>query len=229
MSVADSLTDGLWRLDLGAVNAYLVDDGTVTLVDAGTPRAGDDIRQGLDEAGYTPEAVDRVLLTHYDVDHVGAFGSLALDVPVYAMEPDASMLTGERTPPLTNHKGLLQRVTGPFLSAPAGTVERLSDGATVGEFTAIHTPGHTPGHVAYHHPPTATVFVGDLLRGADGGLGMLPWVVAYDNGDVRESIQRLADRGLDFDIACPGHGGPVLSDGATALTELASQERSTGT
>ena len=42
----------VWAFDLGMVNAYLVDDGTVTLIDAGTPGAADDLerREGTDAA-----------------------------------------------------------------------------------------------------------------------------------------------------------------------------------
>ena len=46
------VADRLYRLDLGMVNAYLVDAGETTLVDAGTPNAADDLRGELDEAGY---------------------------------------------------------------------------------------------------------------------------------------------------------------------------------
>ena len=53
MTVATALDDDqqLWRFDLGSVNAYLVDDGEVTLVDAGTPRSVGTLRSGLATAG----------------------------------------------------------------------------------------------------------------------------------------------------------------------------------
>jgi glyoxylase-like metal-dependent hydrolase (beta-lactamase superfamily II) len=46
------------------------------------------------------------LLTHYDLDHVGALAALeaALDAPVYAGAFDGWVLTGQESPPLTNHK-----------------------------------------------------------------------------------------------------------------------------
>jgi glyoxylase-like metal-dependent hydrolase (beta-lactamase superfamily II) len=42
----------------------------VTLVDAGWPGDEATVRAGLDAAGVAPADVDRVLLTHYDADHV---------------------------------------------------------------------------------------------------------------------------------------------------------------
>lgn len=70
--MTDELLPGkVYRLDLGRVNAYLVDDGETTLIDAGTPNAVDDLRAELDEAGYDDDDIDRVLITHFDLDHVG--------------------------------------------------------------------------------------------------------------------------------------------------------------
>lgn len=142
--MATNIADGIWWFDLGTVNAYLVDDGAVTLVDAGTPGRADDLRDGLDEAGYDPGAVDRVLITHFDVDHVGGLASLGLDAPIHAMEPDASQLDGSLSAPLTNKKGLFQRLAGFVLTLPDAPVRRLDDGERTGGFRAYHTPGHTP-------------------------------------------------------------------------------------
>ena len=105
------VADRLYRLDLGMVNAYLVDTGETTLVDAGTPNAVEDLRGELDEAGYHARDIDRVLITHFDLDHVGTLAHMTFDCPIYAMEPDASYLDGTRKPPLSNHKGVLQRLT----------------------------------------------------------------------------------------------------------------------
>jgi len=44
--------------------------------------------------------------------------------------------------------------------------------ATVGGFTAYHTPGHTAGHVAYHHPELGVALLGDLCTPREyGGCG----------------------------------------------------------
>lgn len=223
MTGATSLDDdeALWRLDLGSVNAYLVDDGDVTLVDAGTPRSVDDIRDGLSTAGYTVADVDRVLVTHFDLDHVGGLAGLDLDCPLYAMEPDASFLDGSRKPPLRNGKGLFQRVAGAFLTLPEGPVFRLDDEESIGGFVAHHTPGHTPGHTAFHHPELGVALVGDLVRENGGELGTLPWPMAYDKGRNRESVHRLAARELNFDVLGMGHGRPLPADGAEVLARLA--------
>ena len=220
--MARALDDGaVWAFDLGAVNAYLVDDGTVTLVDAGTPGSADDLRAELADAGYDAAAVDRVLLTHFDLDHVGGLAPLAVDAPVYAAEPDASLLEGTERPPLSKLKGLFQRAVDPFLTRPDVDVDRVADGDTVGEFRAYHTPGHTPGHVAYHHADLGVALLGDLVQGDDGRLDTSPWFFAYDADRNDRSVRALADRGLSFDVACVGHGDPLADDGDAALSALA--------
>lgn len=215
----------VWEFDLGMVNAYLIDDGSVTLVDTGTPGAAEDLEEEISEAGYGLSEVDRVLVTHFDYDHVGGLAPLDLDdgVPVYAAEPDASFLDGSHKPPLGNKKGLFQRALGPFLTLPETRIERVGDEEAVGGFTAYHTPGHTPGHTAFHHPELGLALLGDLVTGNDGALGTLPWMLAYDSRTNRHSVRALADRDISFEMACMGHGDPVVEDGDEALASLAAE------
>lgn len=215
------LPDTVYRLDLGMVNAYLVDDGETTLIDAGTPNAVDDLRGELDEAGYDERDVDRVLITHFDLDHVGTLAHLDVDGPIYAMEPDASFIDGSRKPPLSNHKGVLQRLIDFWLTRPSKPVQRLDDGASVGGFDAYHMPGHTPGHTVYLHDEARVAFLGDLVAEEDGALSTAPWILTYSTSENEASIRALAGRGLPFEIAAMGHGKPITEHGAEALDDLA--------
>ncbi len=54
-------------------NVLLLDDGRQkTLIDAGGGRG--DLPAGLSAAGIAPEAIDRILITHGDGDHIGGLG-----------------------------------------------------------------------------------------------------------------------------------------------------------
>jgi len=217
------VADRLYRLDLGMVNAYLVDTGETTLVDAGTPNAVEDLRGELDEAGYHARDIDRVLITHFDLDHVGTLAHMTFDCPIYAMEPDASYLDGTRKPPLSNHKGVLQRLTDFWLTRPSTPVQRLEDGDSVAGFDAHHAPGHTPGHTVYLHETLGVAFLGDLVAEEDGSLTTAPWILTYSASENADSIRALVDSGFSFTIAAMGHGTPITENGTDALLKLARQ------
>ena len=221
--MATEIADGVWRFDCRGVNAYLVFDDVPTLVDAGTPWDEAAIRRGLDEAGIGVSEVGRVLLTHYDLDHVGTLASLApeLDAPVRAYGFDAQLLRGARSPPIRNHKGLIQRLGGLVTDSADLDVVGVRDGEAVGSFTAYHTPGHTPGHVAYVSEDLGVALLGDLVSASDGGLEPSGWLISYDTGEVATSVRGLAERAPPFEVACIGHGDPITSGGSDALAALA--------
>ncbi len=211
----------VWRLRLRGVNAYLVDCDVLTLVDAGTPWDVDRIRERVEQAGFEIDDVERVLLTHFDVDHVGALAALDLDATVYVADPDARYLTGTAQPPLGNHKGAIQRLADVFLTRPDLDVEVVADGDEIGPFVAYRTPGHTPGHTAYVHGEYGVAFVGDLVRELDGDLVESGWFMSYDTDDNEASIRHLADHTVDVDVIAVGHGDPIRENGGDALRRLA--------
>lgn len=166
------------------------------LVDPG----GDEDRllAAAQQAGVT---LTRLLLTHGHVDHVAAARVLAdrLGIPVEGpQEEDRFWL--EKLPEQAAMFG--------FPATTAFLPDRwLHDGDTVevGRLTlhVIHCPGHTPGHVVFHHVPSQTAFVGDVLfRGAIGRTD-------FPRGDhaalIRAIRTRLFPLGDDVTFI-PGHG-----------------------
>ncbi|EMA58331.1 MBL fold metallo-hydrolase [Halorubrum kocurii] len=220
--MATELADGVWRFELRGVSAYLVDDDVPTLVDAGTPWDEASIREGFADAGVDVADVGRVLLTHYDLDHVGTLAALTpeLDATIYTGAFDAAILRGERSPPWRNHKGALQRLGGLFTTLPDLEINAVADGERLGSFTAYHTPGHTPGHVAYVSEDLRVALLGDLVSESDGELAPSEWLISYDTDCVLDSIRDLAERAPPFEVACVGHGEPIASGGGAALEAL---------
>jgi len=223
---ATRLPDGIRRIDCRTMdkpNAYVVDDGATTLVDAGWPGDEETVRAGLRDAGLAPSDIDRVLLTHYDADHVGTLSRLtpALDAPVYVHRLDAPYVAGERLPPWTGRHVIepLHRLYYRRLTLPDLPVRPIADGEPIGGFRAYHTPGHTPGHVAYVHEGLSAAFLGDLVYGLGDGLRSTGWLTSYDAGQVEQSVRTLAERTGGFEYACPGHG-PVIVDGHGALSAV---------
>jgi glyoxylase-like metal-dependent hydrolase (beta-lactamase superfamily II) len=224
--MTNQLRDGLWHVDCRTrdqPNAYVVDDGALTLVDAGWPGDAATVRKGVRDAGYELADVDRVLLTHYDADHVGSLARLTpeLDAPVHVHRVEAPYVAGERLPPWTARSGFewLHRLYYRRLTLPDLPVRSVEDGDAVGGFQVYHTPGHTPGHVTYVHETHSAGFLGDLAYAIGDSLRASGRIWSYDHGQVVESVRSLRDSTGDFQHVCPGHG-PVLGDGHARLSEL---------
>lgn len=233
------LRDGLWLLELGwytplRSNAYLIDGGIdpetgeqsagdVTLIDTGYRYNRRSLVGELEAAGYAPGAVDRVLLTHYDLDHTGGLDRVSFDCPVYLGQQEIELVEGEWEPPLAHHKGLFHRAARRLFPIPTKIdLQSVSDTEQIGRFTAYHTPGHNPGHTVYIHD-SGVAFLGDLVWETDGALTTPFWGDSYDMRRLRESVKDLSRRCPPFDIACMGHGTPFLDDGYDRLKTLAEQ------
>ena len=220
------LPDGLWHVDCQTrdkPNVYIVNDGETTLIDAGWPGDEATVRDTLHDASLEPADVDRVLLTHYDADHVGTLSKLTpeLDAPVYIHQLETPYITGDRLPPWTARHGLeaLHRLYYRRLTLPKLPIQSIGDGDTIGGFQAYHTPGHTPGHVVYVHEDSSTAFLGDLAVGIGDRLHSSNWITSYNTQQVEESIRSLVEQLKDVQYVCPGHG-PPLRDGHDLLSRL---------
>jgi glyoxylase-like metal-dependent hydrolase (beta-lactamase superfamily II) len=226
--MADRIAPGITRLDLGfhaplGSTAYLLDDGDLTLIDAGLPVNGTRIGTEIRDAGYSPGEIDRVLITHYDLDHLGGLARLVpeLDAPVYMGRRDLDLLGGGYDPPVFHHKGLFHRAVRAVYSPPASlSYHPVVDGDRIGGFEAFHTPGHNPGHTVYVHEELDAAFLGDLVWSENGELTIPIRLDSYDMDEIRESVRRFAAASPPFEVACVAHGGPILEDGHAALQAL---------
>ncbi|ELY27575.1 metallo-beta-lactamase superfamily protein [Haloferax volcanii DS2] len=164
-----------------------------------------------------------MLVTHFDLDHVGTLASLSLrdDVPIHLAEPDASHLTGASKPSPRSLKGVAQRALAAFVERPTNPVDVVRDGDELGGFVAYRTPGHTPGHTAFVHEDHGVGFVGDQVRESNGSLGLLPGFIATDAAENRRSVRAFAARCPPVDVVAVGHGEPVTEYGYGALKRLA--------
>ncbi|WP_123537506.1 MBL fold metallo-hydrolase [Halosimplex salinum] len=225
------LAEGIWMLDLGlfppfSTNGYLIDDGTVTLVDPGLFWNRPTLGAELSEVGYEVGDVDRVFLTHYDVDHTAGLRALdgQFDGPVYIGAADLALVRRESHPKLLHHKGLFHRAARRLFPLPDHMdVRAVEDGDRIGQFTAYHTPGHNPGHTVFVHDSGAA-FLGDLVWESDGRLTTPIWFDSYDMGEIAESVRRLVERTQPFEVAAMAHGTPLVSGGHAALAACSDRQ-----
>lgn len=226
--MAERLAPGVHLLELGwhepfGANAYLIDDGSLTLIDSGFPVAGQ-LEAELADASATVADIDRVLITHYDLDHIGGLARVArnADAPVFIGAADLDIITGATAPPVFHHKGLFHRGLRAVFRLPDSlTFHPVTDGDIIGEFAAIHTPGHNPGHTVYVHRGRRAALLGDLVWESNGRLTLPIRLDSYDMTELRASVRRLSAITPPFEVACVGHGDPILTGGADALTALA--------
>lgn len=137
-----------------SVNGYLINTGTkLVLIDTGAanlfgPTLGK-LLGNLKAAGYQPEQVDEVYITHLHADHAGGLsvdGKPAFPNAVVRLDQhDADHWLGPKAP--DNAKGVAAALK-PYQDA--GRFKPFS-GATelVPGIRAVATPGHTPGHTVY--------------------------------------------------------------------------------
>ena len=221
---AVQLADGVWRLPLGPqdwLNAFLVqgDDGTLTLVDAGTRGAAKKVLAGLASLGKQPGDVTHLLLSHAHNDHTGGAAKVqaATGSKVATHVDEAAWVRSGRMPPSdpsTRGGRLLRRLPRSATGFSAVTVdEELTDGqVAAGGITVVHTPGHTPGHCSFLHAASGVLLTSDAVFNVRG----LRYSFKASCTDVttsRTSAARLGD--LDFGVAGFTHG-PHVSTGAQA-------------
>jgi glyoxylase-like metal-dependent hydrolase (beta-lactamase superfamily II) len=145
--------------------------------------------------------LEKILLTHGHLDHVGAAAELrdALGIPIIGPQredrfwldvlPQQAEMFG--FPPL-------------LVFSPD---QWLEDGDTVEvgsvRFDVLHCPGHTPGHVVFYQAEARLAFVGDVLF--KGSIGRSDFPRGDHAALIRSIREKLFPLGNDVRFV-PGHG-----------------------
>jgi glyoxylase-like metal-dependent hydrolase (beta-lactamase superfamily II) len=152
-----------------------------TVIDPASPYPDEQARL----AAWLADGVDRIVLTHHHVDHIGGVVDLAArtGAPVYA-HADARM---------------------PFpVDVRLEDDDVLDTGA--GHLRCLHTPGHADGHLCFLLEETGEIIAGDMVAGT-GTIVLLP-----PEGHLATylaSLERLLPLATTL---LPAHG-PAIPDG----------------
>lgn len=221
----------LYRVDMGHVNAFVIDAGDegLILVDTGTPADAGTILDAIGELGKRPTDVNHILVTHCHNDHAGGLAEIkeATGAAAYMHPKDAEMVRGgEALRPWVRTPGVLDDATYHALfdnvpdAVPAAEVENeVSDGGTLplaGGIEAVHVPGHCAGQIVFLWSEHGGVLLaGDAVANVMEILTLSPTHEDLDEG-IR-SARKLT--GLKFEAACFGHGEDIVEDAAARLGE----------
>jgi glyoxylase-like metal-dependent hydrolase (beta-lactamase superfamily II) len=212
--VGEAVADGVGRIP-GFVNSYTVRRGTtILLIDTTFSRRAKPLVRAFHAAGVPLEEVNRVLLTHHHVDHMGGAACLAeaTHAPVACHGGDVEYVDGRRKQPMPLLMRLLVRVH------PVSVSSILSDGDKVDGLSVLHVPGHTPGEIALYDAERRILYSGDSVVEHRGRLTLPGRRFASNLVQAVHSLGRL--RSLDIELLLPGHGEPVSRDVAGLLDDL---------
>jgi glyoxylase-like metal-dependent hydrolase (beta-lactamase superfamily II) len=261
-----SATDGIHVLPVptpfavGRVNCYLIDDDPLTLVDAG-PNSGTSLtvlEAALAEHGRRIEDLERIVLTHQHIDHIGlaqiladrsgaevvALDALAPWLAAYgsAMEADdafaEALMLGNGIPP--DIAVALRVVTAQYRAwgSPVTVTRTVAEGDVL-EFAqrswrVHHRPGHSPSDTVFHDEATGVLLGGDhLIKHISSNPLISRPLDGVTTGTRPHALKTYlsslrATREMDLEIVLSGHGEPVEEHRALIDDRIAGHERRVG-
>lgn len=174
---------------VGRVNAYLIEDSPLTLVDSG-PNSGkalDELEQALQARGHRVEDIELLIITHQHLDHFGLASILARrsGAEVAALDALAPLLADYRRETNLDDQfaermmlehGIPPEVVTALRSVSASfrgwghavdVTRPLTDGSEVvlagRSLRVLHRPGHSPSDTVFLDESNSILIAGDHL------------------------------------------------------------------
>jgi glyoxylase-like metal-dependent hydrolase (beta-lactamase superfamily II) len=244
---------------VGRVNCYLVEDEPLTLVDAGPNSATSltALEAALAEHGRRVDDLERIVLTHQHIDHIGlvdilaqrsgaevcALAALAPWLAHYKREMQAGddfaaqIMLRNGIPQDVVHA--LQAVSSGFRAwgAAANVTRPLRDGELLAfagrSWRVHHRPGHSPSDTVFHEEDSGLLLGGDHLL---AHISSNPLISLPLDGSAQERPRALMSyldslrrtREMDVQAVLGGHGEPVKDHRALIDRRFAMHERRAG-
>ena len=242
---------------VGRVNCYLIDDDPLTLVDCG-PNSGkalDELEQALAALGRRAEDLERIVITHQHMDHLGLTAILArrsgaevcaLDLLAPVMErfsehaeaddvmAEALMLRHGLSADVVAALRAVSRMARGW-GGSAKVDHRLADGGSLDfagrSFSVHHRPGHSPSDTVFLDAADGTLIAGDhLLKSISSNPLISKPLDGTDPGERPHALLNYiaslrATREMPVGLVLPGHGDAFTGHAELIGERLAMHER----
>jgi len=190
-----------------SVNGFLVNTGSkLVLIDTGAgglfgPTLGK-LAASLQAAGYKPEQVDDIFITHMHPDHVGSLaagGQAAFPnavVHIDKRDTDFWLSADTLAKAAEGEKGMVQGAQASLAPYVAAGKLQPFEGASelVPGVRTLPSHGHTPGHASYvvESRGQKLIVIGDLIHVAAVQLGDPAVTIDFDSDRKAAAAQRAA-------------------------------------
>ncbi len=214
------IVEGVHLVDgVRSSNCYLLAGRALALVDTGWPGHAGAVLRYIRRLGREPQDLRYILFTHGHPDHTGSAMTLRRLTGARALAHAADTRHSPRHGLWASYVSqpfAFRRSVPLFCQVPVDAA--LADGDCLDVLDGLrvyHTPGHTPGSVCLHLERRGVLFTGDTVLTYSSGCSRSMGFPGYDATSYRRSLRRIA--ALDFDVACGGHGSPLVGKASEAL------------
>ena len=159
--------------------SLIISKNELTLVDTGYPNFLPFIENEISKNGYDMKNLKNIIITHYDIDHIGSLYDFKEKYPhinMIASEVESKYISGEmKSERLVQAEEMLENMPiqeiefGKWFIQQLKNLkhvsidEKVHDGDWIldNECRVIATPGHTSGHISLYFPRLKSVIAGD--------------------------------------------------------------------
>lgn len=207
------------------------------LVDCGYPGFLPLLEESAARQGLLLSQLTGILITHHDIDHMGALFELKEKYPnlrVFASKEDAPYIAGQKKSLRLQQAEALfeclleaqkegarqfQEMLKQVQPVPVDqTIDEEGELSFLKGVTVIFTPGHMPGHFSVFLPDQKILIAADALVVENGEFDIANPAFTLDMPTAVKSVRKL--RQLDIEKMICYHGGVAQSDIAQKLEKL---------
>lgn len=186
----------------------LKNENDLILIDAGYPQSLPKLEIAFREKALDINQLKKVIITHHDVDHMGAVMELLTKYPkveAFCSEKELPyVMGGIKSPRLKEYEKLGEKLSGEAKEANHRWIEMLQKVASIQkanvlkeqdkiyeDVIVLETPGHMEGHLSLYVESAKTLICGDLLISEEGILDIATKEFVIDKEAEIQSLRKV--------------------------------------